>query len=88
MKLEDQKKDGGTISFKDAYDVMAKTLSEDQGLYYAYQSNIAMQFQDVMRGAGYQLPDLHRIANQAAIQFLDLFIGKSVEEQLHERKNK
>ena len=66
-------------SFAKAYDVMAKTLREDASLYYAYQSNIAMAFQNEMSRAGYRLPNLHEIANEAAKNFLTNFIRLSIE---------
>jgi hypothetical protein len=81
------KKDGGAMEFKDAYDVMAKTLSEDKDLYYAYQSGIAMSFWDAVVRAGYRFPDLHKISNEAAKEFLDLFIAKSAHAQREEGKS-
>ncbi|MCP4651589.1 MAG: hypothetical protein GY853_16125 [PVC group bacterium] len=65
------------MEFKDVYDRFVGTLHEDKELYYAYQSNIAMSFVDELRRQGYKLPDEHKIANNAAKQFLDLLIKKS-----------
>lgn len=67
------------IEFKDAFDVFTKTLKEDSALYYAYQSNIAVQFQDAITRAGYRFPDLHRLSNEAAMNFLDLLLAKTEE---------
>ena len=55
----------------DALAVIVKQLQEDKGYYSAWKSNIAMAFQDAMTRAGYRFPDLHKLANQAADDFLD-----------------
>lgn len=58
---------------KDAVDHLIKALSDDDGYYYSWQSNIAVQFQDAFH-------ELHRnqgvyaISNEAAKKFLDLLI--------------
>ena len=65
------------ISFPIAFKIFASTLKKDKELYYAYQSNIAMAFQDAVTGAGYRFPDLHKLANDAAKNFLNLLITKS-----------
>ncbi len=67
--------------FKLAYDVWAKTLQEDAGLFLSYQSNIAMMFVDEVENKGYRFPDLHKIANAAAIKFLKLAISKVGEQE-------
>lgn len=60
----------------DALAVIVKQLREDKGYYIAWQSNIAMAFQDAMTNAGYRFPDLHKLANQAADNFLDNLMRK------------
>lgn len=61
--------------FKESLDVVRKTLRQDPDLYFTYQCNIAVQFQDAMINAGYKFPDLHKLSNEAAMNFLDLLIG-------------
>lgn len=73
------------IKFQDAFDLFAKTLKEDSGLYYAYQSNIAVAFQDELSRRGYKLPDQHEISNQAAKEFLDHWISKSENDLRREK---
>jgi len=58
-----------------------KVLKEDPDMYYAYQANIAMNFQDMAyhykRGTGKKYlnrKDLHSISNSAAKNFLDHLI--------------
>ena len=63
--------------FKKAFDRITRELRDDNGYYYSWQSNIAVKFQDVLFRAGYQLPDLHKLSNDAAKEFIDLLIGKS-----------
>ena len=56
---------------------LKKALKEDKELYYAYQSNIAMAFYDEYRRCEKKyknIEDIHRIANNAAKNFLDLLI--------------
>jgi hypothetical protein len=65
------------VTFQDAYDVFARTLKEDKGLYYAYQSSIAMSMYDVIRDCGYMLPNLHEMVNKGAVRFLDMLIEKA-----------
>ena len=64
------------IEFKEAFDIVVKQLREDSGYYYAWQSNIAIAFQDTLTNAGYNFPDLHRLSNDSAKRFLDLLISK------------
>jgi hypothetical protein len=56
-------------------DHLASELEKDEGYYYAWQSNIAMAFQDELARKGYRLPDQHKIANNAAKNFLSLLIN-------------
>lgn len=63
-------------------------LSEDRDLYYAYQSNIAMSFVDeVSRSMSTNYPgfdaSIRRIANRAAKDFLNIFIGG---EPVHQKQ--
>lgn len=62
---------------------LCKSLSEDKDLYYSYQANIAVQFQDVyhkeLRKKNYKYmnsDDIHKISNDAAKLFLDLLIRR------------
>ena len=70
------------MSIPEAIDTFRQAFSEDTGLEYSYQSNIAMAFFDAY--AQYfpdRMPDdtaaIHKIANVAACAFLD----KWLEEQ-------
>ncbi len=63
------------ITFQQAIGVVRKTLHEDPDMYRAFKDNIAMAFQDTMRNAGYDLPGLHSISDEAAKMFLDRLIG-------------
>lgn len=69
---------------KEAVQTLTKALSEDKELFYAWQANIAMQFKDEYnseKDKGHiNNHDIHRIANNAAIKFINLLI-----EQKNER---
>ena len=58
-----------------AVNILRKELSKDDYFKFTYQSNIAMAFLDVLHRGGYKFPCDHGIANQAAINFLNNFIG-------------
>lgn len=60
-----------------AIDTINKALEEDQGYHYAWQSNIAMAFQDELSRRGYKLPDQHAISNEAAKNFLNNLMSHS-----------
>jgi hypothetical protein len=67
---------------KDITHDLRNFLTEDKDLYYAYQCNIAMCFKDEIKRYKNQTnnkilsdEDFHIISNQAAINFLDLFIN-------------
>jgi len=60
--------------FKKHLDQVRKTLKEDKELFETYKANIAMQFQDECFRAGIKFPQLHEIANNAAQNFLDLWL--------------
>lgn len=72
--------------FKEAFDVFTEELRKDEGLYIAYQANIAMSFCDACYGAGYLFPDLHKVANIAADNFLKLLLSKA-RQDLEENSN-
>lgn len=64
--------------------VLQEALRNDPELYFAYQSNIAMAFVDQYnkvpaQDQAFTLP-IHQVANDAAKQFLDLFINHSISE--------
>ena len=65
------------MEFKEAFDIVAKQLREDEGYYIAWQSNIAMAFYDTLSWAGYQFPEMHKLSNDAAKRFIDMLISKS-----------
>ena len=59
-------------------DELIKNLKEDEDLYYAYQSNIAMAFKDEYDRNDKKYKnrtDVHEIANNAAKNFLNLLIN-------------
>ncbi len=58
--------------------VLAKALKEDPDFYHSYQSNIAMAFKDEYERNTKKYKnreDIHKIANQGAMNFLNLLIG-------------
>jgi GH25 family lysozyme M1 (1,4-beta-N-acetylmuramidase) len=61
----------------DALAVIVKQLRDDKDYYRAWQSNIAMAFQDSVTLAGYRFPELHKLANEAADNFLNNLTRKS-----------
>jgi len=56
---------------------LSKALNSDLGYRFAWQSNIAIQFQDELSRRGYKLPDQHEISNVAADNFLNLLTKKN-----------
>ncbi len=66
------------MKFQKAFEVFQEGLRNDAELYYAYQANIAMAFYDEYRRAGNNLSHqkVHKVANQAAKNFLNLLIKK------------
>lgn len=52
-----------------AIQVLIKHLNEDEGYRYTWQANIAMSFKDEYE-ANKNDPEIHYIANNAAIRFL------------------
>ena len=64
---------------KKAVNVLTKAIKNDSELYYAYQANIAMAFKDEYDRcpAKYKnQTNIHKIANIAAKNFLNLWIKK------------
>jgi len=63
-----------------AIDVIKKALQDDAGYYIGWQANIAMSFVDSYRRLfgedSMSLSELHRMANDAAKNFLDHFINE------------
>lgn len=56
---------------------LVKALKHDRGLYYAYQANIAVQFQDEYARSKKRYKnrnDIHKISNKAAKNFLNLLM--------------
>lgn len=56
---------------------LQKALREDEGFYYSYQANIAIQFQDEYSRCKKRYKnrsDIHEISNQAAKKFLNLLM--------------
>ena len=51
---------------------LCEQLKADKHYYYSWQANIAMQFKDSCARHGVNFPELHDIANEAAINFLFL----------------
>ena len=65
------------LSFSEALAVVTKTLREDDGLFQAYKSNLAMTFYDEYkrsRKVRVSRANLSQISNQAATTFLRLWI--------------
>jgi hypothetical protein len=58
------------MELKQAMEVLTKELRRDKVYLYAWQSNIAMSFYDVLVLEGYKLPNMHRMSNRAAKLFL------------------
>jgi hypothetical protein len=63
-----------------AVKVLTKALKDDPGFYLSYQSNIAMAFQDEWDRQAKLHPletaDVHKVANNAAKNFLNMWIYK------------
>ena len=65
---------------KKEVDVLRKALATDEGYFYSWQANIAVQFQDEWQRSanGGGLPctaeQIHKISNDAAKNFLNLLI--------------
>lgn len=59
-----------------SFDSLTLALANDPSYYYSWQANIAMQIRDTFRNAGYELPELHKLANDSAKNFLDMLINQ------------
>jgi hypothetical protein len=59
-----------------AVDHLTKELKADMGYFYAWQANIAMAFQDECVREGIRFPQLHKISNDAAINFLNMLCNR------------
>lgn len=63
--------------------LLAKSLREDQGYFYSWQSNIAMSFLDNFKrnadeyGTNYAIENIHSIANESAMCFLKILMKES-----------
>lgn len=62
------------LTLEKAMPVLIEELSKDWQYFYTWQANIAMPFKDNLHRNGYKLPDEHKIANDAAIEFLSNLI--------------
>lgn len=62
------------ISLEDAIKVLTKHLKEDEGYRLGWQANIAMTFVDMVSFSDIEVDKqfIHRIANEAAINFIDI----------------
>jgi hypothetical protein len=57
-------------------DKLTEHLRKDEGYYYAWQANIAMAFYDEFRRSKPKnLTQVHKTANEAAKNFLDMLIN-------------
>lgn len=64
--------------------VVTKALKRDKGLYFCWQSNIAMAFVDACQDAGIkQHKKIHTAANKAAKAFLDRLIGGTTKDVIY-----
>lgn len=61
---------------KYAVTILVDELSKDPHYFYAWQANIAMAFKDECSRNNVDFESLHEVANQAAINFLNLLIRK------------
>jgi len=62
-----------------AVKILSTALKNDEDYYYSYQGNIAMAFKDEYDRNNKKYKnrkDIHDIANQAAINFLNLLISQ------------
>lgn len=60
------------MTTKEAIDHLCEQLKNDSSYRHSWKSNIAMAFQDACLRAGYRFPDLHKLSNEAADEFLNL----------------
>jgi len=64
------------MKIQKAINIFKKALSNDKEFYHVYQANIAMAFYDEYRRTGNNLSHktVHKVANKAAKNFLNLLI--------------
>ncbi len=69
------------ITTEEAVNKLTKELRSDDGFYISYHHNIAMSFKDEFKNV---LPDsdieqyvIHNIANQAATNFMNRWVGST-----------
>ena len=62
------------MDIQEAVEILTKAIGEDKELYYAYQANMAMAFQDEAKRQKSRdsAKKQHEISNQAAKNFLDI----------------
>jgi hypothetical protein len=65
------------VTTADAVKHLCEQLKLDQGYFYSWQANIAMQFKDECDRQGIKFPQMHDVSNQAAINFLNLLCSSS-----------
>ena len=70
------------MTFQKAFKVFTEELRNDEGLYQAYQSNIAMAYVDCggWEGSRDSYKKRHEIANKAAHHFLKMLLKKDTKE--------
>ena len=76
---------GGKVDMEisKAVKVLTKSIREDEELYYAYQSNIAVAFQDEFARSPLEYKnrqEIHRISNNAAKNFLNIWTAPPEEK--------
>jgi hypothetical protein len=69
---------------KEAVKIVTNAIKNDAELFYAYQANIAVQFQDAFARNTKRYKnrhDIHAISNEAAKNFLNLWIAVSKKDE-------
>jgi len=61
--------------FAKAMCILKKELKSDDQYRHSWQSNIAMSMSDALSHAGYKLPDQHKLCNEGALIFLNIFLN-------------
>lgn len=70
------------VPYRIGFKSLKEALKTDEGLYLGWKANIAMSFYDACSNAGYSFPDLHRVSNEAADNFLTLLLKDDPEKEL------
>lgn len=85
---EEEKSGVIETDFQNALRLVSSEIKNDSNLYYAYQANIAVQFQDEMariisEGKDIDRTLIHQASNNAAKNFLNLWLkdGKETEDE-------